>query len=95
MSAELTGQTAANIFYRWRRAGVWAGILTGLQRQADERGELDWTLHHVGSTVARAHQHAAGAKGGSSTKHLAEAAAGSPRRSTFAVTATGDRSSST
>jgi transposase len=44
MSAQLTRQTAATVFCRWRRAGVWTRILTELQRQADERGELDWGL---------------------------------------------------
>jgi transposase len=56
-------QTVANSFYRWRRAGVWSRVLAELQRQADERGELDRALHHVDSTVVRAHPHAAGAKG--------------------------------
>lgn len=42
-------QTVANSFYRWRRAGVWSRVLAELQRQADERGELDWALHHVDS----------------------------------------------
>lgn len=54
--------TAANTFYRWRQAGVWARVLAELQRRADTRGRLDWTLHHVDSTVVRAHQHAAGAR---------------------------------
>ena len=34
------------------------------QRRADADGRLNWTLHFVDSTVVRAHQHAAGAKGG-------------------------------
>jgi transposase len=88
-------QTAANTFYRWRRAGVWARVLAELQRQADERGDLDWALHHVDSTVIRAHQHAAGAKGGSSTRRSAGAGAGSRRRSMSAATTMGDPSSST
>ena len=88
-------QTAANTFYRWRQAGVWARVLAELQRQADERGELDWALHHVDSTVVRAHQHAAGAKVGSSTKRSAGAGAGSRRRSMSAATTMGDHSSST
>lgn len=88
-------QTVANTFYRWCRAGVWARVLADLQRQADERGELDWALRHVDSTVVRAHQHAAGAKGGSNTKRSAGAGVASPRRSMSAVKATGGRSSST
>ena len=49
---------------RWRQQGVWARVLAALQTQADARGELDWLLHYLDSTVIRAHQHAAGAKGG-------------------------------
>jgi len=58
-------QVAANTFYRWRKAGIWAHVLGELQRQADAAGALDWALHHVDSTVVRAHQHTARAKGGS------------------------------
>ena len=50
-------------FYRWQKAGVWDSVLVELQRRADGEGRLDWTLHLVDSTVVRAHQHAAGAKG--------------------------------
>ena len=61
-------QTVAARFYRWRRAGVWDRVLAALQTQADAKGALDWTLHHVDGTIIRAHQHAAGAqKGGSIT----------------------------
>jgi transposase len=56
-------RTVSSRFYRWRSAGVWDVILTELQRQADADGRLDWSLHFVDSTVVRAHQHAAGAKG--------------------------------
>jgi transposase len=56
--------TVASRFYRWRGAGVWAGLLGALQRLADAAGQLDWSLHFVDSTAVRAHQHAAGAKGG-------------------------------
>ena len=57
-------QTVSSRFYRWRQQGVWARVLAALQTQADARGELDWLLHYLDSTVIRAHQHAAGAKGG-------------------------------
>jgi transposase len=56
--------TVASRFYRWRKAGVWAGILAVLQSAAAEAGELDWQEHFVDGTVVRAHQHAAGAKKG-------------------------------
>src|SRR5215216_5414614 len=51
-------------FRRWRRAGVWGGMLAAVQQQADAAGQLDWGVHFVDGTVIRAHQHAAGAKGG-------------------------------
>ncbi len=57
-------QTVASRFYRWQKAGVWQRILEALQQEADSKGELDWRVHYVDSTVIRAHQHAAGAKGG-------------------------------
>lgn len=34
-------------------------------QQADAVEDIDWEVHFVDSTVVRAHQHAAGAKGGS------------------------------
>jgi transposase len=57
--------TVANRFYRWVRAGVWQRVLQALQPQADAEGRVDWEKHSVDSTIIRAHQHAAGAKGGS------------------------------
>lgn len=67
-------QTAASRFYRWRHAGVWERILAALQADGDARGDLDWDLHHIDGSVVRAHQHAAGAKGGTrKPKHSAAA----------------------
>lgn len=57
-------KTASSRYYRWRKAGIWDRIFADLQVQAEQDGELDWTLHFVDSTVVRAHQHAAGAKKG-------------------------------
>ena len=57
-------RTVYSRFRRWQQAGVWDRVLAALQRQADADGRLDWTLHFVDSTIVRAHQHAAGAKGG-------------------------------
>src|SRR5215213_7573650 len=57
-------QTVSSRFYRWRQQGVWDRVLAALQAQADGRGALDWLVHYLDSTVIRAHQHAAGAKGG-------------------------------
>jgi hypothetical protein len=39
-------------------------VLQVLRQRADAAGKLDWTTHYVDSTAVRAHQHAAGAKGG-------------------------------
>ena len=61
-------KTASSRFYRWQRAGIWDRVLAAVQRRADAEGRLDWTLHFVDSTVVRAHQHAAGAKGGPSSR---------------------------
>lgn len=55
--------TVSSRYYRWRKAGVWERIFADLQAQADADNNLDWTIHFVDSTVIRAHQHAAGAKG--------------------------------
>ena len=57
-------KTVSSRFYRWRQAGVWDRILQELQRQADAEGKIEWAVHYVDSTIVRAHQHSAGAKGG-------------------------------
>jgi transposase len=57
-------QTVATRFYRWRKAGIWDMIFAAIQEQADGEGKLDWNTQYVAATVVRAHQHAAGAKGG-------------------------------
>jgi transposase len=57
-------QTIASRFYRWREAGVWDRILAAVQQLADAEGRLDWDVHYVDGTTVRAHQHAAGARGG-------------------------------
>ena len=75
-------QTISSRFYRWQRAGVWNGVLAEVQRQGDAGGRLDWSLHFVDSTVVRAHQHAAGAKGGTrQPRRWGAAAAATARRS--------------
>lgn len=57
-------QTVATRFYRWTKRGVWQKILEQLQQDADARGEVQWSIHYIDSSVVRAHQHAAGAKRG-------------------------------
>jgi transposase len=52
---------AYNVFRRWQRDGTWALIVTTLQAVADAAGRIVWDVS-VDSTVARAHQHAAGAR---------------------------------
>jgi len=54
-------QTVYGLFRRWQRDGTWARVLAGLQARADAAGLITWDVS-VDSTVARAHQHAAGAR---------------------------------
>ena len=54
-------QSVYGLFRRWQRDGTWRKILTGLQARADAAGLITWDVS-VDSTVARAHQHAAGAR---------------------------------
>jgi transposase len=61
------GRTVASRFYRWRKAGVWERVLKALQRRKEAQGELDWDIHYLDATIVRAHQHSAGAKGGTQT----------------------------
>ncbi len=49
------------LFRRWQRDGTWAAMLTALQALADADGRIVWDVS-VDSTIARAHQHAAGAR---------------------------------
>jgi transposase len=54
-------QTVYGLFRRWQRDGTWRRVLAGLQVGADAAGLITWDVS-VDSTVARAHQHAAGAR---------------------------------
>jgi transposase len=54
-------QAIYGLFRRWQRAGIWARILAHLQARADAAGLITWDVS-VDSTIARAHQHAAGAR---------------------------------
>ncbi len=79
-------------FRRWTLAGVWERIFAAVQRQADAAGQLDWTVHFVDGTVVRAHQHAAGARGGTRRpRRWARARAASRPRSTCERRATAGR----
>ncbi len=50
-------QTVYGLFRRWQRNGTWQQ----LQAQADAQGLIGWQVS-VDATIARAHQHAAGAR---------------------------------
>jgi transposase len=71
--------TVYSRFWRWQRAGVWDRLFAAVQRRADAAGRLDWTVHFVDGTVIRAHQHAAGAKGGTRTPRRSAAARAASR----------------
>jgi transposase len=51
-------KTVFNRFDRWSKAGKWSRLLKSLQADRDD----EW--HSLDSTINRAHQHAAGGKGG-------------------------------
>lgn len=55
---------------------MWQRILSALQREADARGELDWSAHYVDGTIVRAHQSAAGARGGQQNEALGRSRGG-------------------
>ena len=55
-------------FRLWRLSGAWQRVLSALQREADRRGDLDWSLHFVDGSVVRAQRSAAGAKRGRATR---------------------------
>ncbi len=85
-------QTVYTRFRRWTVAGVWDRIFAAVQRQADAAGQINWAVHFVDGTVIRAHQHAAGAKGGTRKRRRWGAArAASPPRSTCAPRAAASR----
>ncbi len=69
---------AHDLFRRWQRDGTWSRILTQLQAEADATGLITWDVG-VDSTIARAHQHAAGARQkGISKRNLPVASPPSP-----------------
>ncbi len=61
-------------FYRWRQAGIWQKIWSSLMQQADTEENIDWEVNFVDSTIVRAHQQRAGAKGGSQKSKLPDVA---------------------
>ncbi len=65
-------------FRRWTMSGVWDVLLEAL----NESGEGQPSVQMIDSTTVRAHQHAAGAKGGLRARVLAARAVAFRRRST-------------
>jgi transposase len=62
-------------FDRWSKKGVWERVFLALQDP-----DLEWLMFD--STVVRAHQHAAGAKGGKTLRRWADRGADPPPKST-------------
>ena len=69
-------KTVFNRFDRWSKAGRWASLFAALVTDVDR----EW--HSIDSTTNRAHQHAAGGKGGPQFMASADREAGPPPRFT-------------
>jgi putative transposase len=82
-------QTVFNRFDRWSKNGKWLRLFEALKTDVDD----EW--HSLDSTTNRAHQHAAGAKGGiHQLRRWVGPVAVTPRRSTSSPTRSGCRSRS-
>ena len=82
-------QTVYGLFRRWQREGTWQQILSQLQAQADAKGLITWEVS-VDSTIARAHQHAAGAgKGGTANAKNRAGSTSSPKTTGLAAPGVG------
>jgi transposase len=55
-------KTGYSRWLRWRDTGVWQRIWDALQPAANHKGEVEWEIYCIDSTMVRIHQHAAGAK---------------------------------
>ena len=67
-------KTVFNRFDRWSKQGRWTRLFEALKT------DIDGEWHSIDSTINRAHQHSAGAKGGPRSMRLAaQEAAGPPR----------------
>lgn len=58
-------QVIYNRFNRWSKTGVWERVFEALCEEPD----FEYVM--IDSTIVRAHQHAAGAKGGRTIRHWA------------------------
>lgn len=81
-------KTVFNRFDRWSKNGKWHRIFAALKIDVDD----EW--HSLDSTINRAHQHAAGGKGGTKRTRSAVHEAGERRRSTWSSTRLECRSNS-
>ena len=68
-------KTVFNRFDRWSKNGKWDRLLGAVRADVDD----EW--HSVDSTINRAHQHAAGGKGGRRARRSASRVAGRQPRS--------------
>jgi len=69
-------KTAFNRFDRWSKQGKWGRLFAALRTDVDD----EW--HSIDSTINRAHQHAAGGKGGLRSRRSGGRAAACRRRCT-------------
>jgi putative transposase len=81
-------KTVFNRFDRWSKKGRWDAIFKALQMDVDE----EW--HSLDSTANRAHQHAAGGKGGPKLRRSVALEGDLRRRSTLSSMRSGSRSPS-
>jgi len=63
-------QTVFNRFNRWSKSGKWGRLLEELRADQD----AEW--HSIDSTINRAHQHSAGAKGGAAVHGIGRSRGG-------------------
>ena len=71
-------QSVYTRFRRWEARGIWQRALEELAKDATDDESL-----MIDSTAVRAHQHAAGARGGRKNRRSAGLGAGSPQKSTL------------
>ncbi len=82
-------KTVHSRFSRWNRQGVFERVLKAFAEEADNESSI------ADATCVRAHQHAAGGKGGPKVNALDALAAALQPRSTLSWTASGIRPIST
>jgi len=80
--------TAYNRFNRWRKAGIWDGLMDAVVKAHDGKVQM------IDSSIVRVHQHASGVKKRVEIVVWAEAEEASPRKFTRASTRKAARSAS-